>query len=412
MLARMLARWLEFWQREPLLVSLDLLDIGLVAFLIYRILCLMRGTRAMQTGTGLAMVFVVHYLARKVGLTTLWNVLDGLLTYIVLIVVIIFQDDIRRALTRVGHAPWLGRRNRSVTRHMVEEIVRAVGSLMTRRIGAIIVLERNASLHKFVESGVRLDAALSRELLYSIFVPSYQNPMHDGAVVLREGRIWQAGVVLPLTSSEGLDRDLGTRHRAAIGITEESDAVAVVVSEERGSVSVCAAGQIRRDLDLQTFKQVLLDTLDPKADEVLGEETLAEERSSVTIDPKLEESLREEHVEPLPGEKTVKTTPMDLSFTDESVPVTHKEHANRDHANKDPANRDTPSTKAPARSLPDPLSPSPDGRPVSERPTTAVHMRSNRPRDTPLVTDQAREGELPSITTHGKNQSSRLGSGT
>ncbi len=247
----------SFFMREPLLVLLDLADILLVAYLIYRVLVLLRGTRAMQMGIGLVAVFVVYNLAGRFGLITVWAILDALLTYVVLIIVILFQNDIRRALMRMGRRPFLRTRSARDT-HVFEEVIKAATALAQKRIGALMVFERDASLDEFIEPGTDLDAAVTKELLYSIFIPSFENPMHDGAVIIREGRIAQAGAFLPLTASPKLDRAFGTRHRAAIGISEETDAVVVVVSEERGAVSLCFNGNIIRDLDASSLREALL----------------------------------------------------------------------------------------------------------------------------------------------------------
>ena len=242
----------------PFRTLVDIVDILLVATLVYRLMLLVRGTRAMQMAVGLGLVFLVYHLARRLGLVTLYTLLDGLLTYIVLLVVVIFQNDIRRLLTRVGQRPWF----RSV-RHArevlaIEEVVKAAMHLGQRHIGALIVFERDASIDEFVEHGTRVDALVSKELLYALFVPSADNPLHDGAVTIRDGKVWESGVLLPLSGSAKLDRSLGTRHRAAIGISEETDAVVVVVSEERGSVSLCFNGNIARGLDAGSLRQALL----------------------------------------------------------------------------------------------------------------------------------------------------------
>lgn len=139
----------------------------------------------------------------------------------------------------------------------MEEVIKAAGTLAQKRIGALVAFERSAALDEFIERGTEVDAAVSKELLHSIFVPSFENPMHDGAVVVREGRIWQAGVFLPMAGSAGGDRSLGARHRAGIGITEETDAVVVVVSEERGAISLCFDGNIVRNLDVASLRDAL-----------------------------------------------------------------------------------------------------------------------------------------------------------
>ncbi len=247
-----------FIGRDPWRVTADIVDILLVAYLFYRVLLLIRGTRAMQMVVGLVLVFLVYQVARRAELVTLFTILDELLTYVVLIIVVLFQNDIRRALMRVGSRPFLRGAKSARESQTIEEVVKAATALAQKRIGGLIVFEREAALDEFIEHGTRLDAMVSKELLYSIFVPSYENPMHDGAVVIRDGRIWEAGVFLPLTDSTKVDRTLGTRHRAAIGISEETDAVVVVVSEERGTASVCFSGNIVRDLDPNMLRQALV----------------------------------------------------------------------------------------------------------------------------------------------------------
>jgi diadenylate cyclase len=247
---------LSFFQRDPVLVLFDVLDIAIVAFLVYRVLVLMRGTRAMQMGVGLALLFVAHQVALRIGLVTVWTLLDTVTTYLVLIVVVVFQNDIRRALTRFGKRPLL-RFGSARETHVFEEVIKATTALAQKRVGALIVFERDASLDEFIEPGTELDAAVTKELLFSVFIPSYENPMHDGAVIIREGRIWQAGAFLPLAANPKLDRALGTRHRAALGISEETDAVVVVVSEERGAVSLCYHGNLVRDLEPTALREAL-----------------------------------------------------------------------------------------------------------------------------------------------------------
>lgn len=247
-----------FFDRSAWRVVADIVDILLVAFLFYRGLLLIRGTRAMQMVVGLVLVFLVYQLSRRAELITLFTILDELLTYVVLIVIVLFQNDIRRALMRVGSRPFLRGAKSARESQVIEEVVKAATALAQKRIGALVVFERDAALDEFIESGTRLDAAVSKELLYSIFVPSYENPMHDGAVVIRDGRLWEAGVFLPLTDSQKVDRTLGTRHRAAIGISEETDAVVVVVSEERGTASLCFNGNIVRDLEPNMLRQALV----------------------------------------------------------------------------------------------------------------------------------------------------------
>jgi diadenylate cyclase len=233
-------------------------DIAIVYYVIYRSLVLVRGTRAVQTGVGLGLVFLLYYAARVMGLVTVYSVLDALWGSLILILVVIFQADIRRALTRMGRqrAWFLGFESRE-SAEVIDHVVEATKLLGAKRIGALIVFEREASLDEFVEEGTKLDSNVSAALLYSLFIPSYENPVHDGAVVIRKNRLAQAGAFLPLTANPKLEKTLGTRHRAAIGITEETDAVVVVVSEERGTVSLCFNGNIARNLDPGTLKSAL-----------------------------------------------------------------------------------------------------------------------------------------------------------
>ena len=211
----------------------------------------------MQVAIGLCLVFVGYLFARRIGLVTVTTILDSVLAYLAVIVVIIFQSDIRRALARMGRRPLLRGQRTAKETQTIEEVIKAAGTLAQKRIGALVAFERSAALDEFIERGTEVDAAVSKELLHSIFVPSFENPMHDGAVVVREGRIWQAGVFLPMAGSAGGDRSLGARHRAGLGITEETDAVVVVVSEERGAISLCFDGNIVRNLDVASLRDAL-----------------------------------------------------------------------------------------------------------------------------------------------------------
>jgi diadenylate cyclase len=278
----------RLFAQGPLRWLADVADVLIVAFLLYRVLLLVRGTRAMQMAIGLGLVFLAYQLARGIGLITLYTILDSLLTYIVLLVVVVFQNDIRRVLARVGAQPFMRGAFQQREIQAVEEVVKAAQAMSTHHMGALIVFERDASIAEFMQQeGTVLDAAVSKELLLSLFVASADNPNHDGAVVIREGRIWQAGVFLPLAGNPKLDRALGTRHRAAIGISEETDAVVVVVSEERGNISLCFNGNMARDLDAGSLRQALLGLFQtPKRKKKAADSTLRRrENSSVSIAP-------------------------------------------------------------------------------------------------------------------------------
>ena len=255
------SRIAAFFARDVSLVLWDLADVALVAFVLYYVLLLIKGTRAMQMGVGLALVFAVYQMAKRFGLVTLYAMLDTLLTSLVLIIVVVFQHDIRRALMRFGRRPLLAPARAALETQVIEEVVRAATSLAQKRIGALIVFERDALLDEFIEPGTTLDAAVTKEILYSVFIPSFENPMHDGAVIIRDGRVQQAGAFLPLTASTKLDKSLGTRHRAAIGLSEDTDAAVVVVSEERGGISLCFNGNIVRNLDAASLRTALLGLL-------------------------------------------------------------------------------------------------------------------------------------------------------
>lgn len=246
-----------FGPRPPLEFLRDFVDVVVVAWALYRLLLLLRGTRAMQVGFGLVLIALVYVASQRLGLTTTYTLLDRFLGSFLMLVVVIFQADIRRALMRVGHQPFFFRWRKSEDTGSIEEVIHATASLAQRNIGALIVFEREASLSDFVTQATPIDAELTRELLYTLFLPGYENPLHDGAVVLRNGRVALAGGFLPLTGSASLERQLGTRHRAALGISEETDAVVVVVSEERGEVSLCFNGNIVRDLDRDSLRRAL-----------------------------------------------------------------------------------------------------------------------------------------------------------
>ncbi|MBL9027400.1 MAG: TIGR00159 family protein [Myxococcales bacterium] len=257
-----------FAGRSALEVARDFLDIFIVAYVIYRLLLVVRGTRAMQVGTGLGVVFLLYVAAKYLQLVTLLSLLSYVLSSLILIVVVVFQNDIRRALIRVGGRAWFtGRRKQEQTR-VIDEVVAAVTELARHRIGAIIAFEQDANLGDFTQrEGVLINAAVTRELLVAIFYPESVNKLHDGAVVIRDLKIARAGVFFPMPEAkEGkVDRSMGTRHQAAIGITEETDAVVVVVSEERGTISFCFNGNIVPNIDATLLRQSLAGLLEQRA---------------------------------------------------------------------------------------------------------------------------------------------------
>jgi diadenylate cyclase len=246
-----------FSRRSAGLVLTDIADILLVAYVLYRALLVLRGTRAMQMGLGLGVIFLVYLVSKWADFTTLLYLLNAL--PIILIVVVVFQNDIRRGLMRVGARAFLAGLSRQQESKVIDEVVAAATDLARHRIGALIAFEQDANLDEFVVGqGTPVDAAVQRELLVSIFIPESLNKLHDGAVVVRNLRIAKAGVFFPMPDTKLLDKSLGSRHRAALGITEETDAVVVVVSEERGTISFCFNGNVVTNLDGASLRQALL----------------------------------------------------------------------------------------------------------------------------------------------------------
>jgi len=220
----------------------DVLDITIMSFLIYRALLILKGTRALQSLVGLLGILALYLFATHFELVSVHWLLEKFLVYIVLAVVILFQRDIRRGLARAGGRLFVGIRSDTGNASMREELIKACFALASRRVGALIAIERSADLDDYVERATIIDAEVSHELLSAIFHPT--SPLHDGAVVIQKNRIAGAQAFFPLSLSKEISRFFGTRHRAAIGLTEETDAVAVIVSEERGSVSLVLDGKI------------------------------------------------------------------------------------------------------------------------------------------------------------------------
>ncbi|MDY0211859.1 MAG: diadenylate cyclase CdaA [Desulfuromonadaceae bacterium] len=239
---------------------LDALDVALVAFMIYRIILLIKGTRAVQMVVGLAVVLAVYVISEIAKLYTLQWLLDNFLTSIVLVIVVIFQNDIRRALMHVGRNPFFADVTYSEESKIIDELVTVTVSLASKKIGALIVIERETGLKNFLEIGVEIDAKVSSDLISAIFLPL--SPLHDGALILQNGRLKQAGCFLPLSQNPDISKTLGTRHRAAIGLTELVDAVVVVVSEETGKISVAVGGRMTRGLDSTSLRRILVRLLD------------------------------------------------------------------------------------------------------------------------------------------------------
>jgi len=234
-----------------------LLDVLILAFVIYQLLLMIRGTRSVNMIIALVVLLALYFVTRPelIGLNAVHTVLGTLLAYVPIAVIVLFQNQIRRFLSKLGRNPfsvWLPRRQ---DERMIEEVALAAASLASKRLGALIVVERDMGLRSFYETGIFLDAAVSYDLLMNIF--TFRSPLHDGAAIIAEGRIKAASCYLPLTMNPSLSRTYGTRHRAAFGITEESDALVVVVSEERGVISLVDSGELTEGLDAKGLQQAL-----------------------------------------------------------------------------------------------------------------------------------------------------------
>jgi diadenylate cyclase len=242
--------------RRPPITWWDLIDILIVSILLYELLKLIRGTRAVQMAVGIAAVVGLFYISTGLQLETLNWLIRNIIGYVVFAAIVLLQTDIRRALVHLGRGRLFRRFDRSITDDdSVEELVVATTTLATKKIGAIIVIERSIGLRNYIESGIPLDARLTYDLLVSIFQEA--SPLHDGAVIVQGDRIAAAACFLPLTINPRLNRELGSRHRAAIGVTEENDSVAIVVSEETGRISVVEDGDLELGVDAKRLRERL-----------------------------------------------------------------------------------------------------------------------------------------------------------
>jgi uncharacterized protein (TIGR00159 family) len=248
---------------------LDALDILIVAFLIYQLLQFIRGTHAVQMALGALVLVVFYWMAQWADLEAVNWLLRTFLPYVVFGVIVVFQAEIRKVLAHLGKTPLPGAWSTQREEEAVDEVVLAATTLSAQRVGAIMVVEREMGLRTYIETGIGLDALLTYDLLISIFNPG--TPLHDGAVIIQGNRVAAAACFLPLTVNPELSRQLGSRHRAAIGLTEDTDALAVVVSEETGTISLVIGGRIRRDLDQPSLKQALLELLEVEEEAEEGE---------------------------------------------------------------------------------------------------------------------------------------------
>jgi diadenylate cyclase len=238
----------------------DALDILLVAFIIYELLLFIRGTHAVQMALGALVLVVLFWTSLLLNLETVNWILRTFLPFLVFGIIVVFQSEIRKVLAHLGKTPFLGAPTAKHKEEVIDEVVLAATTLAGSRTGALVVLEREMGLRSYIETGIALDAVLTYDLLINVFTP--ETPLHDGAVIIQGNRIAAAACFLPLTVNAELSRTLGSRHRAAIGLSEDTDAVAVVVSEETGIISLVEGGRIRRDLDGRTLKQALVVALE------------------------------------------------------------------------------------------------------------------------------------------------------
>ena len=235
----------------------DILDIVLMAIILYRLLLIIKGTKAAQMLIGLGFLLLVSLLSGYLELYTINWMIHSFWAQIVIVLIILFQPEVRRTLAQMGEAPFFKAFTSAEELKSLDEIVKASVALANRKIGALIVIERDTSLKDFVEMGTPLDAKVSREILLSIFHPT--SPIHDGAVVVRGNRIIAAGCFLPIALSTEVSKALGTRHRAGVGLTEETDAIALIVSEETGAMSMATGGKLETHLDMETLRNKLTD---------------------------------------------------------------------------------------------------------------------------------------------------------
>jgi diadenylate cyclase len=278
---------MEFSDYIPNINTLrNVFDIALVFVIVYVVLKLLRGTRAVPTVVGMLGLALLYWLAVAQELATLEFVLRSAVLYIGVAIIVLFQSEIRQALIYFGNRlrfPVFRRTQGGLGENIYDEIVLAATTLSTEKIGALIVIERNVGLRNFIDAGVSLDARLSYDLLVTIFNPT--TPLHDGAVIIQRERIAAASVFLPLTKNPSISRELGTRHRAAIGVTEGTDAVSVVVSEETGLITFVEGGRVKRNLDTTSLRSLLLSAMDLPVIETKREptKTMKETESEITI---------------------------------------------------------------------------------------------------------------------------------
>ncbi len=270
----------------PITTIRNALDIAFVFTIVYVVLRLLRGTRAVPTVVGMVILALLYWLAVAQDLVTLQFILERMVFVYPFLIIILFQSEIRQALIYFGNRlqiPLTRKTKGQLGETIYDEIILAATTLSSEKIGALIVLERNVGLRNFIDSGVTLDARLTYDLLVTIFNPA--TPLHDGAVIIQNERLAAASVFLPLTKNPGISRELGTRHRAAIGITEGSDAISVVVSEETGLITFVEGGNVRRNVDPNALRKLLLTAMQIPVEEKRKEpvKTMKEADTEITV---------------------------------------------------------------------------------------------------------------------------------
>jgi uncharacterized protein (TIGR00159 family) len=308
--------WADLQDLETREILVSCIDILLVYYVIYRVLLTIKGTRAAQMVIGIVLIGGAFFAAERFEMTTVSWLLDNFIEYFIIIVIVVFQQDIRRALMRIGQNVSRFGRTTAIS-HALDEVLAAAEHLAKARMGGIVVFEREVGLAEFTDHGSIIDARISEELLVALFVPSRDNELHDGAVIIQDLRLQRAGAVLPLSHSE-MASEFGTRHRAGLGITEETDAVAVVVSEERGEVSLCFKGNIARDLEMHELRTALHGLFDEvrresttMADEAHAAAAISKAVAAMAGDQQAKAKAPEGTVRPArpePTQKTISTT--------------------------------------------------------------------------------------------------------
>ena len=248
----------QFTDFTPLNVLVNIIDVLLVWFVIYKLIAIIKGTKAVQLLKGIFVIIIARIFTEVVGLDTLGWLMQMVLDWGFIAIIIIFQPELRRALEQIGRGKLFARSSQQEVEErnrLIEAMVKSVSYMAKRRIGALISIERETGLTDYIETGIPIQSEITSELLINVFIPN--TPLHDGAVIIQKNRLAAAGCYLPLSESPFISKELGTRHRAALGLSEVTDAITVVVSEETGAVSLTANGDLHRNLSMEDFESRL-----------------------------------------------------------------------------------------------------------------------------------------------------------